>query len=475
MSSYDVVIGLEIHAQLSTKSKMFCRCSTLYGKKPNTNICPVCTGQAGALPVLNGKAVEYALKTALAFNCKINNTSVFSRKNYFYPDLPKGYQISQFDEPLSEHGYTEITLKDGTTKKIGITRIHIEEDAGKNIHDNENSYVDLNRAGIPLVEIVSEPDMTSPEEAVLYFKKLKTIIEYIETSDCNMEEGNLRCDANISLKPSGEKKLGTKVEIKNLNSFRFLEKALSYEIERQTKALSSKEKIIQETRLFDSDKGVTRSMRKKEESNDYRYFPEPDLRPLLLNESFINKVKETLPELPDTKIKRFIDVYKLSYYESDLFCSDKMLASYYESTVKAVGDAKLTSSWIQTVVLKALNDNKISVKDLKLGAQALSELLLLIKDGSINQNTGKDVFDEMLKTGKPAKIIVDEKGLSQIHDEGLIEKIVEEVILEATTQVEQYRAGKIAVMGFLVGMVMKKSGGKAKPAVVNELLKKKLG
>lgn len=475
MNKYDVVIGLEIHAQLSTKTKMFCRCSTTYGVSPNTNICPVCTGQAGALPVINGKAVEYALKTALAFNCEINNTSVFSRKNYFYPDLPKGYQISQYDEPLAEKGFTEITLKDGTTKKIGITRIHMEEDAGKNIHDDKNSYVDLNRAGVPLVEIVSEPDMTSPEEAALYFKKLKTVIEYIETSDCNMEEGNLRCDGNISLKPAGEKKFGTKVEIKNLNSFRFLEKALAYEVERQTKALDAGEKIIQETRLFDSDKGVTRSMRKKEEANDYRYFPEPDLRPLLLESSFITKTKETLPELPDAKVKRFMDAYSLTFYEADLFCSDKVLASYYESTVKVAGDAKLSSSWIQTVVLKALNDNKISMKDFTISPQLLSELLLLIKDGSINQNTGKDVFDEMLKTGKPAKVIVEEKGLSQIHDEGLIDKIVEEVIKECTAQVEQYRSGKTAVMGFLVGMVMKKSGGKAKPAVVNELLKKKLG
>lgn len=475
MNKYDVIIGLEIHAQLSTKSKMFCRCSTVYGQDPNTNICPVCTGQAGALPVVNAKAVEYALKTALALNCKINQTSVFSRKNYFYPDLPKGYQISQYDEPLAEHGFTEITLKDGKTKKIGITRIHIEEDAGKNIHGEKNSQVDLNRSGVPLVEIVSEPDINSPEEAILYFKKLKTVIEYIETSDCNMEEGNLRCDGNISLKLSGEKKFGTKVEIKNLNSFRFLEKALSYEIERQTKALESGEKIIQETRLFDSDKGVTRSMRKKEEANDYRYFPEPDLRPLFLETSFIEKTRSDLPELPDDKIKRFISSYNLSYYEADLFCSDKVLSSYYEEAVKFVGDSKLTSSWIQTVVLKALNDNKINIKELKIGAKALSELLLLIKDGSINQNTGKDVFDEMLKSGKSAKVIVEEKGLSQIHDEGLIEKIVEEVIRESTTQVEQYKSGKTAVMGFLVGMVMKKSGGKAKPAVVNELLKKKLG
>jgi len=475
MNKYDVVIGLEIHAQLSTKSKMFCRCANTYGLEPNTSICPVCTGQAGALPVINGRAVEYALRTALALNCKVNSTSVFSRKNYFYPDLPKGYQISQYDEPLAEHGGTEIILKDGKTKNIGITRVHMEEDAGKNIHDDKNSYVDLNRAGVPLVEIVSDPDITSPEEAVLYFKKLKTILEYIETCDCNMEEGNLRCDANISLKPAGRTAFGTKVEIKNLNSFRFLEKALSYEIERQTKALDVDEKIIQETRLFDSNKSVTRAMRKKEEANDYRYFPEPDLGPLVLARPFIDKLSSGLIELPDARIKRFVAEYNLSYYEADLFCSDKTLASYYEDTVKATGDTKLCSSWIQTVVLKALNDNKINVKDLTITPRAFSELLLLIKDGSINQNTGKDVFEEMLKSGKSAKVIVEDKGLSQIHDEGLIEQIVEEVIRESSVQVEQYRSGKVAVMGFLVGMVMKKSGGKAKPAVVNELLKKKLG
>ena len=475
MNKYDVIIGLEIHAQLSTKSKMFCRCSSSFGAVPNTNICPVCTGQAGALPVLNGKAVEYALKTALAFNCHINKKSVFSRKNYFYPDLPKGYQISQYDEPLAEKGYVEITLKDGSTKKIGITRIHMEEDAGKNIHDDKNSYVDLNRSGIPLVEIVSEPEISSPEEAVLYFKKLKTVIEYIGASDCNMEEGNLRCDVNISLKPKGEKKFGTKVEIKNLNSFRFVEKALSHEIERQAEVLSSGGKMVQETRLFDTDKGVTRPMRKKEEANDYRYFPEPDIRPLLLDEAFIGRIKGSLPELPDARTKRFMDSYKLSFYEADLFCSDKTLASYYEDTVKLSGDAKLCSSWIQTTVLKALNENKIGIAEFIIGPKSLSELLTLIKEGTINQNTGKDVFDEMLKTKKPAKAIVDEKGLAQIHDEGLIEKIVDDVIRESTTQVEQYRSGKTAVMGFLVGQVMKKSGGKAKPAIVNELLKKKLG
>ncbi len=475
MNKYDVVIGLEIHAQLSTESKMFCRCSSSFGAAPNSNICPVCTGQAGSLPVLNGKAVEYAVKTAFAFNCDVNKKSVFSRKNYFYPDLPKGYQISQYDEPLAEGGWVNITRKDGSTKKIGITRIHMEEDAGKNIHDDKNSYVDLNRAGVPLVEIVSEPDMSSPEEAVLYFKKLKTILEYIDTSDCNMEEGNLRCDVNISLRPKGQKAFGTKVEIKNLNSFRFVEKALLYEIERQEALLSSGAKIIQETRLFDTDKGVTKAMRKKEEANDYRYFPEPDLRPLVLDVDLLDKIKTSLPELPDKKIERFIASYNLSAYEADLFCADRSLASYYEETATLSADARLSSSWIQTIVLKVLNEKKICITSFTINPKELSGLLVLIKEGLINQNTAKDVFEDMLRSGRPASLIVEEKGLAQIHDEGLIEKIVDGVIKEFTTQVEQYKSGKTALMGFLVGQVMKKSGGKAKPTVVNELLKKKLG
>ena len=475
MSNYEVVIGLEIHAQLSTKSKMFCRCINGFGDNPNTNICPTCTGQAGALPVLNGRAVEYAIRTALAFNCEINHTSVFARKNYFYPDLPKGYQISQYEEPLAEKGWVDITLKEGVTKRIGVTRLHMEEDAGKNIHDDKSSYVDLNRSGVPLVEIVSEPDMRSPEEAVAYFKKLKTVIEYINTSDCNMENGNLRCDANISLRPVGQKKFGTKVEIKNLNSFRFMEKALMYEIQRQTIALSNGETIVQETRLFDSVNGVTRSMRQKEEANDYRYFPEPDIRPLVLTKSFIDDITSAMPELPDNKIKRFISEYGLSYYEADIFCADRPLATYYEKTVSLCGDAKLCSTWMQATVLKALNDSKIDISKFKITPEFLSELIGLIKEGTINQNTGKDVFDEMLKTGRSAKDIVSEKGLAQIHDEGLIESIVDEVIKGSVAQVEQYRSGKTAVMGFLVGQVMKKSGGKAKPAVVNEILKRKLG
>jgi len=472
---YETVIGLEIHAQLSTRSKMFCTCATSFGEKPNLNICPVCSGHPGVLPTLNKLAVEYAVKTALALNCKVNHKSVFARKNYFYPDLPKGYQISQYDEPLAVNGWVEIVLSDGSKKKIGVTRVHMEEDAGKNIHNDKTSLVDLNRAGVPLVEIVSEPDLRTPEEASQYFKKLKTILEYIEVCDCNMEEGNLRCDANISLREQGAKKMGTKVEIKNLNSFRFLEKALSYEVQHQEKALSTGEKIIQETKLFDTTSNTTKSMRQKEGSDDYRYFPEPDLIPLLVVDALIKKNKELLPELPDAKRERFISQYGLSFYDGDILTSYKDLADYYEELCKLVKDPKLCSNWMQTEVLRSLNENKIEIKDFSLTPPMLSELLVMLKGGVINQSTAKDVFNEMLSTKKSAKTIVDKKGLSQIQDEGAIEKIVDEVLAGAEGQVKQYKEGKTNVMGFIVGQVMKKSNGKANPSIVNKILKKKLG
>lgn len=475
MSNYETIIGLELHAQLSTNTKMFCRCPSRFETNPNLNICPVCSGQAGALPVLNSKAVEYAVKTAMALNCEINKKSVFSRKSYFYPDLPKGYQISQYDEPLAEAGYVELTIKDAEYKRIGITRVHMEEDAGKNTHNDEASYVDLNRAGVPLIEIVSEPDIRTAQEAVLYFKKIKTILEYLGTCDCNMELGNLRCDANISVRPIGQKKFGTKVEIKNLNSFRFLEKALVYEQERQIDALKAGLLISQETRLFDSINGVTRSMRKKEEANDYRYFPEPDLRPLVLNDELLDRISGTLPELPDAKIKRFITQYKLSTYDSAVLCSEQAIANYYERLISYCSEPKLCSNWMQTVILKVLNDQKKNISQLGITEEAVAELLNLIKDGTININTGKTVFDIMLNTKRPAIEIVKTSGLEQIKDDGLIEEIVDAVIKDSNTQVEQYKNGKTAVLGFLVGQVMKKSGGKAQPEKVNELLKKKLG
>lgn len=471
---YEAVIGLEIHSQLSTKSKMFCSCSTSFGRKQNTNICPVCSAQPGALPSVNGKAIEYAVKTALAFNCKVNNNSVFARKNYFYPDLPKGYQISQYEKPLAVLGWVNIITKDNIEKRIGITRVHLEEDAGKNTHNFKGSLVDLNRAGVPLIEIVSEPDMRTAEEAVSYFKKLKTILEYLEVCDCNMEEGNLRCDVNVSVREKGQKKLGTKVEIKNVNSFRFVEKAICYEIERQIKMIESGEKIQQETRLFDSSSNVTRSMRKKEEANDYRYFPEPDLLPLVLEDSFINEQETLLPELPDKKKERFIGSYSLSSYDADVLSSNKALSSYFEALVDIVGDAKACSNWMQTEVLRVLNDQKIEIIKFKMKPNELSSLIKLVLSGDINQGTAKEVFNEMLATDLSAEQIIEKKGLKQISDQSCIEKIIEEVIKESPSQVEQYKNGKVALMGFFVGLVMKKSKGKANPAMVNELLKKKL-
>ncbi len=472
---YEVVIGLEVHAQLLTNSKMFCSCSTKYGALPNSNVCPVCTGQPGTLPVLNSKAVEYAVRTALAFNCKVNHQSIFARKNYFYPDLPKGYQISQYDEPLAVQGIISISLSDGAQKSIGVTRVHLEEDAGKNIHDDHGSYVDFNRSGVPLVEIVSEPDMRSPQEAVSYFKKLRSILGCIETSGCNMEEGNLRCDANVSLMLKGSKKFGTKVEIKNLNSFRFLEKALSYEVQRQTELLDAGKTIEQETRLFDSVKGLTKSMRKKEEANDYRYFPEPDLAPLILDENYINKVRSSMPELPDAKKERLTTRYSLSDYDAEVISSDKDLAAYYEDLVSNGLEPKLSSNWIQTEVMRVLNERKQGILEFPISSKSLSELIKLVKEGKINQNTAKDVFNEMLNGGKNADQIVADKGLSQIQDESEIEKIVDQVIASSPEQVQQYKSGKTNLMGHFVGSVMKQSKGKANPQVVNAILKKKLG
>ncbi len=471
---YEVVIGLEIHAQLLTSSKMFCSCSSNFGDEPNTNICPVCTAQPGALPVLNFKTVELAVKTSLALNSKINRQSIFARKNYFYPDLPKGYQISQYDQPLAEKGWVEIYSTDGTSKKIGITRVHLEEDAGKNMHNEVGSYVDLNRAGVPLVEIVSEPDMSSPQEAVSYFKKLKSVLECLETCACNMEEGNLRCDANVSLMPVGSKTFGTKVEVKNLNSFRFLEKAISYEIQRQTDVLNAGGIIEQETRLFDSSNDVTRSMRKKEQANDYRYFPEPDLRPLLVDDEMLEKIKGSIPELPDAKKQRMMTQYLIGAYDAEVLSSDKAVASYYEAVVLKTGEPKLSSNWIQTEVMRVLNEKKIRISDFCISSDSLAELVKMVKNNLINQNTAKDVFNDMLSSGDTAKNIVAKKGLSQIQDESAIEKMVEEVIAESVEQIKQYKEGKTNVMGYLVGVVMKKSKGKANPQIVNVLLKKKL-
>lgn len=471
---YEAVIGLEVHAQLLTESKIFCGCSTQFGSEPNTQVCPVCLGMPGVLPVLNQKAVEYTIKTGLAMNCRIAPYSRFARKNYFYPDLPKGYQISQYELPLCEDGYLEIVI-DGEKRKIRIKRIHLEEDAGKNIHDPSGySFVDFNRTGVPLMEIVSEPDIKSPKEAVLYMKKLRTILRYLGVCDGNMEQGSLRCDANVSVKPVGSEEFGVKTEIKNINSFRFVERALEYEIKRQIRVLSEGGKIIQETRLWDSQAGITQSMRSKEEAHDYRYFPEPDLVPVVVSEEWINEIKKTMPELPDQKIERFIKDYALPEYDADILTSEKELAEWFEEAVKESGKPKEVSNWIMVELLRLLNEEGKEIRDCTVKPSQLAELIELVSKGTINRNTAKDVFEEMYKTGKNASEIVKEKGLVQISDENVIIEAIREVIAKNTKEVERYRAGEEKLIGFFVGQVMKLTKGKANPKIVNELVVKLL-
>jgi aspartyl-tRNA(Asn)/glutamyl-tRNA(Gln) amidotransferase subunit B len=460
---FETVIGLEVHAQLLTDSKIFCKCSTKFGKAPNENTCPVCLGLPGSLPVLNKKVVEYTMKVALATDCKIAPYSVFARKNYFYPDLPKGYQISQYELPIAEHGTISIDL-DGTKKVIGITRIHMEEDAGKSIHegvgiDTDYSYVDLNRTGVPLIEIVSEPDLRAPMEAALYLKKLRQILVYLEVCDGNMEEGSLRCDANVSVRPVGETKLGTKAELKNMNSFKFIEKALDYEVKRQIQAIKNGEEIVQETRLFDVSKGITISMRTKEQAHDYRYFPDPDLVPLRIDEDWIKESKDTLCELPDEKIKRFMS---------------QQLAEYYEETVKCINEPKAVSNWIMGDILREIKNDNIDITECPVRPNMLAEMIKLINDSTISSKIAKTVFEEMYNTKKMPGEIVKEKGLVQVTDTSAIEKMVDDVIAANPNQYEQYKAGKDKLFGFFVGQVMKLSKGKANPKIVNEILKAKL-
>ncbi|MBM4146440.1 MAG: Asp-tRNA(Asn)/Glu-tRNA(Gln) amidotransferase subunit GatB [Nitrospira sp.] len=486
---YETVIGLEVHAQMSTDTKIFCGCSTKFGSEPNTQTCPVCIGMPGVLPVLNRKALEFAVKTGLATNCKFSLYSRFARKNYFYPDLPKGYQISQYELPICEHGYLEIIV-DGNTKKIGITRIHMEEDAGKNIHEGGGSFsfVDLNRAGVPLMEIVSEPDIRSPREAVEYMRKLRTILRYLAVCDGNMEQGSLRCDANISVRPAGQKEFGTRAEVKNINSFRFVEKALDYEIKRQIKVLDDGRKIIQETRLWDSSRGITESMRGKEEAHDYRYFPEPDLVPIIVDQKWIDGTKTSLPELPDIKRERFVSEYGLPESDADLLVSEKPLADWFEEGVKLGGEPKVIANWMKGDLLRLLNEDNKSIEECPLEPKQLVDMLKLIDKGTISGKIAKTVFEEMYKrTPKnitvkadlpgfevTAELIVKEKGLVQISDTGEIEKIVDEVITKNPKEVERFKAGEEKIIGFFVGQVMKLTKGKANPQMANELLKQKL-
>ncbi|MEJ5227853.1 Asp-tRNA(Asn)/Glu-tRNA(Gln) amidotransferase subunit GatB [Thermodesulfovibrio sp.] len=471
---YEAVIGLEVHAQLLTESKIFCSCSTQFGSEPNTQVCPVCLGMPGVLPVLNKKAVEYTIKTGLAMNCKITPYSRFARKNYFYPDLPKGYQISQYELPLCEDGFLEINV-DGEKRKIRIKRIHLEEDAGKNIHDASGySFVDFNRTGVPLMEIVSEPDIRSPKEASLYMKKLRTILRYLGVCDGNLEQGSLRCDANVSIRPVGSKEFGVKTEIKNINSFRFVEKALEYEIKRQIKLIERGEKIIQETRLWDAVTGTTQSMRSKEEAHDYRYFPEPDLVPVSVSEEWIEKIKTEMPELPDSKIERLMKNYGLPLYDAEILTEEKALSEWFEEAVRFGGKPKEVANWIMVELLRILNEEGKEITESSLKPQQLVELLELVEKGTINRNTAKEVFEEVYKTGKSATVIVQEKGLTQISDDSILMEAIKEVIAKNPKEVERFKQGEEKLIGFFVGQVMKITKGKANPKMVNELVLKAL-
>ena len=473
---YEAVIGLEIHAQLLTDTKIFCGCSTRFGSDPNTQICPVCTGMPGVLPVMNRKAVEYVVRTGLALHCDISSYSRFARKNYFYPDLPKGYQISQFELPLCEHGFVDISA-DGSSKRVALTRIHLEEDAGKNIHEGggNDSSVDLNRAGVPLMEIVTEPEMRSAAEAAAFMKKLRAIVRYIGVCDGNMEQGSLRCDANVSIRPTGQEAYGVKTEIKNMNSFRYVEKALDHEIKRQIRAVQDGERIIQETRLWDSEKNVTESMRSKEEAHDYRYFPDPDLMPIEFEKSWIDRIKTELVELPDEKHKRFIDEHGISDEDAGLLVAERETAEWFEEALTAGGDPKNLCNWIKGDFAKLLNDENKQINESLVTPQLLVDMLSLIENGTISGKIAKTVFEEMYRTGKNADVIVKEKGLVQISDESGIETIVDEILSNNADEVKRFREGETKLMGFFVGQVMKATKGKANPKMVNELLRKKLG
>jgi aspartyl-tRNA(Asn)/glutamyl-tRNA(Gln) amidotransferase subunit B len=475
---FEPVIGLEVHAQLLTDSKLFCGCSTKFGAEPNTQVDPICLGMPGVLPVLNRKAVEFAIKMALAVECEVKHTSVFARKNYFYPDLPKGYQISQYTEPLAEKGRLAIEV-DGVKKTIGITRIHMEEDAGKLLHgegaeDAAYSFVDLNRTGVPLIEIVSEPDIRSAEEAQAYLKSLRDILVYLGICSGNMEEGSFRCDANVSVRPVGQEKFGTKAELKNMNSFKFVKEAIDYEIQRQIDLIESGGKVVQETRLFDSAKGITASMRSKEEAHDYRYFPDPDLLPLVVTDELVNEVRSTLPELPRAKRERFISEYGIPAYDAGVLTASRQLADYYEQTVKETGEAKLSSNWIMGELLRLLNEENRDVKDCPIPPSGVADIIKMVKGGQISGKMAKEVFEEMYKTGKAAADIVKAKGLTQISDEGELARIVEEIVNANPENVAKFKAGKTNVMGFFVGEIMKATKGKANPQVINKLLKEKL-
>ena len=476
MSEWETVIGLEVHVQLATKSKIFSGASTLFGSAPNTQACNIDLGMPGVLPVLNEEVLKMAIKFGLSINANINSPTQFARKNYFYPDLPKGYQISQLDNPIVEGGGLEITLKDGSKKKIRITRAHLEEDAGKSLHEDFEGLtgIDLNRAGTPLLEIVSEPDLSSPEEAVAYLKKIHSIIRYLEISDGNMAEGSMRCDANVSLRKKGSKELGTRTETKNVNSFKFVEKAIQHEIRRQMKVLESGKRVTQETRLYDSQLDETRPMRSKEFANDYRYFPEPDLLPVVLDEGFIKSIKDLMPELSEEKEKRFIKEYKLSDYDANVLSVDLNLSNFFEEVVVRSKDPKLAANWIMGELSAFLNKENLSILETKVDSINLGNLLSRIEDSTISGKIAKEVFEEMWNSEKSPDEIIQEKGLKQVTDSSEIEKIINQVLEQNQSQLEQYKSGKEKLFGFFVGQVMKASRGKANPEQVNKLLEERL-
>jgi aspartyl-tRNA(Asn)/glutamyl-tRNA(Gln) amidotransferase subunit B len=479
MSNWEVVIGLEIHAQLATKSKIFSGSPTAYGAPPNTQADLVDLAYPGVLPVLNARAVQMAVKFGLAIDATVARRSVFARKNYFYPDLPKGYQISQYELPVVARGTLEVMLDDGSVKTVGITRAHLEEDAGKSLHEGlaHATGIDLNRAGTPLLEIVSEPDMRSAKEAVAYMKKIHTLVRYLEICDGNMQEGSFRCDANVSVRPKGQENFGTRAEIKNLNSFRFVEKAIQYEVARQVELIESGGKVVQETRLYDSDKDETRSMRSKEEANDYRYFPDPDLLPVVIDELFIEAVRATLPELPDQKAARFAKDFALSAYDAGVLSASRELGAYFEAVMAGLGasHAKLAANWVMGELSSALNRDNVDIANSKVNPRALTGLLKRIVDETISGKIAKEVFEVMWSEGKAADAIIETKGLRQITDSSAIEGVIDSVIAANPKQLADYRSGKDKLFGFFVGQVMKATGGKANPAQLNELLKTKLG
>jgi aspartyl-tRNA(Asn)/glutamyl-tRNA(Gln) amidotransferase subunit B len=474
IAKYEPVIGLEVHVQLATRTKIFCGCATSFGAPPNTNVCPVCLGLPGALPVLSRQAVELGIEASLALHCTVNPKSIFARKNYFYPDLPKGYQISQYDQPLAEHGFVEIE-----NKRIGITRIHMEDDAGKSIHDgfkdsSKYTYVDLNRSGTPLIEIVTEPDIRSSQEAFAFLTELKQILQYVEISSCDMEKGHLRCDANVSVRLRGAEKFGTKVEVKNLNSFRFLKMALDHEIERQVDLIETGGRITQETRLFNVETGETVSMRSKESAHDYRYFPEPDLVPLRVSDAWMARIRAEMPELPAARRQRFIEQYGLTEYNAGVLTATRANSDYFEKVATVSGDARAAANWVMGDLAAQLKEQGTDITESPVSAENLGGLIKLIAEGKISGKIAKEILPKMISSGDTAEAIAEREGLHQISDTGALEKIVDEVIAANPKQVEQYRAGKQAVVGFLVGQVMKASRGQADPAAVNTLLKGKL-